>query len=107
MQLATQDVPAMRIDPDTSTLIEKLRLLTPEQRARVEDFIDFLSDQVKKRAAWGRLLAIAPALEAAGISPMSAEEIDAEIKAARAERRARLQQAATKNSTQNGRCETG
>jgi hypothetical protein len=79
-------------------LIEKLRSLEPEQRAEVEDFIDFLSDQAKKRAAWDRLLAIAPALEAAGIPPMSTEEIDAEIWAARAERRARLQQAATKDS---------
>lgn len=73
-------------------LIEKLRLLAPEQRAEVEDFIDFLSDQAKKRAAWDRLLAIAPALEAAGIPPMSTEGIDAKIKAARTERRARLQQ---------------
>jgi hypothetical protein len=39
-----------------------------------------------------RLLAIAPALEAAGVEPMSDEEINAEIKAARAERRARRQQ---------------
>jgi hypothetical protein len=84
-------------------LIEKLRSLAPEQRAEVEDFIDFLSDQAKKRAAWDRLLAIAPALEAAGIPPMSTEEIDAEIQAARAERRARLQQAAAKDSTPDER----
>lgn len=35
------------------------------------------------------LLGIAPALEAAGVEPMSEEEIDAEVKAARAARRAR------------------
>lgn len=84
-------------------LLEKLRALSPERRAEVEDFIDFLSDQAKKRAAWDRLLAIAPALEAAGIPPMSEEEIDAEIRAARAERRARLQQAATKDPSADDR----
>jgi hypothetical protein len=39
-----------------------------------------------------RLFTVAPALEAAGVEPMSDEEINAEIKAARAERRARKQQ---------------
>jgi len=34
------------------------------------------------------LLAIAPALEAAGVEPMSGDEIAAEVKAVRAERRA-------------------
>jgi hypothetical protein len=74
-------------------LIEKLKSLPPEQRAEVEDFVDFLSGRAKKRAALDRLLAIAPALEAAGVALMSMEEINAEVKAARAERRARSQQA--------------
>lgn len=39
-----------------------------------------------------RLLAIAPALEAAGIEPLTEVEIGSEIKAVRAERRARRQQ---------------
>jgi hypothetical protein len=58
----------------------------------VEDFVDFLTAKARKRAAIDRLLAIAPALEAAGVEPMSDEEINAEIKAARAERHARKQQ---------------
>jgi hypothetical protein len=65
-------------------LIEKLKALPPEQRAEVEDFVDFLSGRAKKRAALDRLLAIAPALEAAGVAPMSTDEINAEVKAARA-----------------------
>ena len=77
-------------------LIEKLKSLPPEQRAEVEDFVDFLGGRAKKRAALDRLLAIAPALEAAGVEPMSTEEINAEIKAARAERRARAQSAPDK-----------
>ncbi len=73
-------------------LFEKLKALPPQQRAEVEDFVDFLAAKARKRTALDRLLAIAPALEAAGIEPMSEEEIAAEIKAARAERRARKQQ---------------
>jgi len=73
-------------------LFEKLKALPPQQRAEVEDFVDFLTAKARKRAAMDRLLAIAPALEAAGVEPMSDEEINAEIKAARAERRARKQQ---------------
>lgn len=72
-------------------LFEKFKALPPQQRAEVEDFVDFLAAKTKKRAAFDRLLAIAPALEAAGVEPMSADEIAAEIKAARAERRARNQ----------------
>jgi hypothetical protein len=70
-------------------LFEKLKTLPLEQRAAVEDFVDFLIAKTKKHAALDRLLAIAPALHAAGVEPMSEEEINAEIKAARAERRAR------------------
>jgi hypothetical protein len=72
-------------------LIEALRKLPPQQRAEVEDFVEFLAAKGRKRAAFERLLAIAPALEGAGIKPMSEEEIDAEVKAVRVERRARLQ----------------
>lgn len=72
-------------------LMETLKTLPPQQRAEVEDFVEFLAAKARKQAAFDRLLAIAPALEAAGVEPMSEEEIDAEIKAARAERRARLQ----------------
>ena len=72
-------------------LIETVKSLPAQQRAEVEDFVEFLAAKAKKRAAWDRLLAIAPALEAAGVEPMSEEEVAAEIKAARAERRARMQ----------------
>lgn len=69
-------------------LIEKLKALPPERRAEVADFVDFLAAKTQKLAALDRLLAIAPALQAQGLA-MTEEEIDAEIKAARAERRAR------------------
>ena len=72
-------------------LIEKLKTLPPEKRAEMEDFVEFLAMKSRRLAAIDRLLAIAPALEAAGVPPMTEEEINAEIKAARAERRARNQ----------------
>lgn len=74
-------------------LFDKLKALPPQQRAEVEDFVDFLTAKARKQAAFDRLLAIAPALQDAGIEPMTAEEIDAEIKAARTERRARAARA--------------
>ena len=59
-------------------LISKLRTLSPQQVAEVEDFVEFLAGKARKRAAWDRLLAIAPALEAAGVAPMTASRLVAE-----------------------------
>ncbi len=69
-------------------LMSKIRALSQQQVAEVEDFVEFLAAKSRKNAALDRLLAIAPALEAAGVPPMSEDEIAAEVKAARAERRA-------------------
>ena len=71
------------------SLMSKIRTLSPQQVAEVEDFVEFLAAKAKKRAALDRLLAIAPALQAAGAEDISEDEIAAEIDAARAERRAR------------------
>jgi hypothetical protein len=68
-------------------LIQKLQELPPQQIAEVEDFMEFLADRANKRAALDRMLSIVPALEAAGISPLTEEDIAAEVKAARVERR--------------------
>jgi len=70
-------------------LMSKIRTLSPQQVAEVEDFVEFLATKARKRNALDRLLAVAPALEAAGAASMSEEEIAAEIDAAHAERRAR------------------
>ena len=70
-------------------LISMIKTLSPQQVAEVEDFVEFLSAKSRKLAALDRLLAIAPALEAAGAAPISEEEIAAEVRAARDERRAR------------------
>jgi len=70
-------------------LLEKLKSLPPRRLAEVEDFVDFLARRESRGTALDRLLAIAAALEAAGEPRMTEEEIAAEIKTARAERRAR------------------
>ncbi|MBL8503658.1 MAG: hypothetical protein JNL78_09495 [Rhodocyclaceae bacterium] len=48
-----------------------------------------LVDAIRRRQAADALLAIADRVAAAGIAPMSMEEINAEVKAAREERRQR------------------
>ena len=73
----------------TQALIEKIQALPPERLGEVEDFIDFISSKTRRLAALDRLLAIAPALEAAGAPPMTEDEIQAEVDAVRAGRRQR------------------
>jgi len=58
-------------------------LLTPQALARL------LDEALKRRQAADALLAIADRVAAAGIPPLSMDEINAEVKAARAERRTR------------------
>lgn len=58
-------------------------LLTPQALDRL------LTDALKRQQAADSLLSIADRVAAAGIEPMSMEEINAEVKAARAERRQR------------------
>lgn len=79
-----------RINASTEDqLIARIRTLTPQQVAEVEDFVEFLAARTGKRSALNRLLDIAPALETAGAEPIREDEIAAEIEAARAERRTR------------------
>jgi hypothetical protein len=76
----------VRID---EALVEKLSSLPSEQRAEVEDFIDFLKarqEQARNDAA-RRLSEAFAKLDALNQRPLSAEEIQAEIDAGRAERR--------------------
>ena len=69
------------------SLISKIRTLSPQQVAEVENFVEFLAAKANRLAAFDRLLSIAPALQAAGSPPISEDEIAAEVKAARNERR--------------------
>jgi hypothetical protein len=58
-------------------------LLTPQALERL------IADAVSRQQAADRLLSIADRVAAAGIEPMPADEISAEVKAARIERRQR------------------
>jgi hypothetical protein len=58
-------------------------LLTSQALARL------LNEAIKRRQAADALLSIADRVAEAGIAPMSMDEINAEVKASRAERRAR------------------
>ncbi len=71
------------------SLLLKIRTLSPQQVAEVEDFVEFLASKARKRNALDRLLSVAPALEAAGAEPMNEDAIAAEVEAARNERRMR------------------
>ena len=72
--------------PTAQALIEKIQALPPERLNEVEDFVDFLAAKTRRLAAMDRLLAVAPALEAAGAAPVTEEEIQAEVAAVRASR---------------------
>jgi hypothetical protein len=74
---------------DVQSLIEKIRTLPAERLGEVEDFVDFIASKTRRLEALDRLLAIAPALEAAGVAPPTEEEIMTEIKAVRSDRRNR------------------
>lgn len=88
------------MNAETDVLLEKLKTLPPQRLAEIEDFVDFLARKEARTAALDRLLAIAPALEAAGVPRITEEEIAAEVKTARTERRARQAQ---KTKTQQDR----
>jgi hypothetical protein len=77
--------------PIEATILEKLRTLSPERVAEVEDFVDFLKsrqDEARSEAA-ARLRGAMRKLDAIPAPPMSEEAIQAEVDAARRERRKR------------------
>lgn len=74
---------------DTEALVEKLKTLPPERVAEVEDFVDFLRARASRDAALDAFLEVAMRVEQAGIAPMNEAEIETELAAVRAERRAR------------------
>lgn len=70
--------------PDaTAQAAREAGLLTPEALERL------LNEALRRKQAADSLLSIADRVAAAGIEPMSAEEINTEIKAARAARKQR------------------
>ena len=87
-QLVQSDAMNARTD---QVLIEKLNSLAPQQRAEVEDFVDFLKArrECDRDDAARRLGEAFAKLDALNPPPVSPQDVEAEIETARAARRAR------------------
>jgi hypothetical protein len=70
-------------------LIERLKKLPPARVAEVADFVEFLSQREERAAAAQRLTASLARLDALKLPDISEDEVEAEIQAARQERRSR------------------
>ena len=70
-------------------LLEKLKTLPPQRLSEVEDFVDFLKgrDESARAAASRRLGEAMAQLDALDLPPLTADEVQAEVQATRAERR--------------------
>ena len=87
-QLVQSDAMNARTD---QVLIEKLNAHAPQQRAEVEDFVDFLKArrECDRDDAARRLGEAFAKLDALNSPPVSPQDVQAEIEAARAARLAR------------------
>jgi len=74
-----------------SRLMQRLKVLPPERVAEVVDFVEFLASRVQRDAAAQRLTNAMAQLDALGLPPISDDEIEEEIQAARRERHAAQQ----------------
>jgi hypothetical protein len=70
-------------------LIERLKKLPPARIAEVADFVEFLAAREERAAAAQRLSASLARLDALGLPDITEDEVEAEIQAARQERRSR------------------
>jgi hypothetical protein len=79
------------MNAQAENLFEKIKSLPPARLAQIEDFVDFLKarEERTRDEAAQRLGEAFKKLDALNAPPMSSEEVQAEIDAARAERRAR------------------
>lgn len=78
----------MRTNP--KALFDKLKTLPPERLAEVEDFVDFIKarDERARTSSARRLGEAMAKLDALNLPPMTTEEVQAEVDAARAARHA-------------------
>jgi hypothetical protein len=79
------------MNAQAENLFEKIKSLPPTRLAQIEDFVDILKarEERSRDEAAQRLGEAFKKLDALNAPPMSSEEVQAEIDAARAERRAR------------------
>lgn len=72
-----------------SKLIERLKRLSPNRMAEVVDFVEFLAARDERAAAAQRLTEGLARLDALNLPPISEDEVEDEVQAARQERHAR------------------
>lgn len=70
-------------------LIERLKKLPPERVAEVVDFVEFLASREERAAAAQRLTEGLAQLDALKLPAITEDEVEAEVQAARQERRTR------------------
>ena len=71
-------------------LIERLKKLPPSRVAEVVDFVDFLAAREERMAAAQRLTDGLAKLDVLDLPPITEDEVEVEVQAARRERRERL-----------------
>jgi len=69
-----------------TALLEKMQSLPPQRMAEVEDFVEFLALREARTIASSKLIDSLAKLDALQLPPITEEEIEAEIQAARQER---------------------
>ena len=70
-------------------MIERLKKLPPSRVVEVADFVEFLAVREERAAAAQRLTEGLARLDALNLPPISENEVEDEVQAARRERRAR------------------
>jgi hypothetical protein len=79
--------------PIEETILRKLKQLSPERLAEVEDFVEFLAAKERREQAIARLRALRQRQPPEEITDQEMQEIVAEVKAYRAEKRAEREHA--------------
>jgi hypothetical protein len=79
--------------PIEETILQKLKQLSPERLAEVEDFVEFLAAKERREQAIERLRALRQRQPPEEITDQEMQEIVAEVKAYRAEKRAERERA--------------
>lgn len=70
-----------------SQLLQRLQKLPPNRLAEVVDFVEFLTVREERKAAAERLAGSMERLDALNQPALSMDEVEAEVQAARSERR--------------------
>lgn len=71
-----------------SQLMQRIKVLPPERVAEVVDFVEFLASRVQRGAAAQRLTDAMARLDALNLPPLSDDEVEDEVQAARRARHA-------------------